>query len=137
MVSNNDKLVLCDVIKGTKSIINPMINNRNKINVVTTANVFLNFSLLLKNSTIGLAIIENIKEITKYINTVWIKKTKYNPTQIKVITPSALKIPLAIVLDGSIHFFFKSKSIKKISFNWLNEILKFNLIFFMVVQKKL
>jgi hypothetical protein len=50
-----------------------MINNRNKINVVATAKVFLNFSRLLKNSTIGLAIIENIKEITRYITMVWIK----------------------------------------------------------------
>jgi hypothetical protein len=50
-----------------------MINNRNKINVVATAKVFLNFSFLLKNSTIGLAIIENITAIIRYSNTVWIK----------------------------------------------------------------
>jgi hypothetical protein len=57
--------VLCDVIKGTKSIIKPVINSKNNIIVDTTAKLFENLNLFLKNSTIGLAIIEKITATTR------------------------------------------------------------------------
>jgi len=74
------------------------MTNRNKIKVVETAMVFLNFSLLIKNSTIGLAIIEKMIEIITYTITVCIKYIKYRPTPIKANTPKALNIPLESIL---------------------------------------
>jgi hypothetical protein len=79
------------------------MTNRNKIKVVETAKVFLNFSLPLKNSTIGLAIIEKMIEIITYTITVCIKYIKYRPKPIKVRIPIALIIPPESILAFTIN----------------------------------
>ncbi|GEC79975.1 hypothetical protein FAQ01_28450 [Flavobacterium aquatile] len=64
-MSNSDKLFPCEVINGTNIENNPTINKMNKTSVAATARVLENLNLLLKNSTIGLAIIDKIIATTR------------------------------------------------------------------------
>ena len=52
-MSKSDKFSPCEIINGTKSKIIPDIKKITNSKETTTANVFLNFSFLLKNNTKG------------------------------------------------------------------------------------
>jgi hypothetical protein len=98
-VSNNDKLFPCEVISGTNIENNPTINKINNSSVVETASVFENLNRFLKNSTIGLAIIDKIIATIRYTITLCIWYKKYSVIVIKARKPMALKIPFAITFD--------------------------------------
>jgi hypothetical protein len=58
------------MINGTNKYNNPKNKIKKSTNVAITASMFENFSLFLKNSTIGLAINAKIIEIKRYTSTV-------------------------------------------------------------------
>ena len=63
-VSNSDRLLPCEMIKGTKRNTKPTIKHTNNSNVAITAMVLENFNFERKNSTIGFAINEKITATT-------------------------------------------------------------------------
>ena len=99
LISKSDKFSPCEIINGTKSRMIPEIKRITNTKVVTTAIVFLNFNLLLRNSTKGYNKSVKTTDTIPYTITVEILYMKKKRSEIAAIIPTTLKIPFENSFD--------------------------------------